>query len=319
MSGSRAHHFLPISYLNGFIDPEILRRQKRRVVWVYERGRGVRKSTPENEAHQRDFYLHESGSIEGALAEMESVVAPILADLREHPRPPTAAESGELAHYIALTFYRGPTGRQHIDQMASSVMKEISMEMAKDEANFKKTCEETAREHDLNIRADELREWVLKGEFDVQQKSPGYNLKLMLELSTELGHILEAFNIQVLVAPENQPYLACDNPVVSLQPSASARALVGMGFGLPGVEVFFPIGALTCLRLCREFPGGIRRTSPHEVRQVNKILMVCARRFTYASEKSATLEEYFDRIGCRVRYGENAFAPPWVQREVENI
>src|SRR5216684_156667 len=81
ISGSRAHHFLPISYLNGFIDPEILRRQKRRVVWVYERGRGVRKSTPENEAHQRDFYLHESGSIEGALAEMESVVAPILADL----------------------------------------------------------------------------------------------------------------------------------------------------------------------------------------------------------------------------------------------
>jgi Protein of unknown function (DUF4238) len=177
MAGSRAHHFLPISYLNGFIDPEILRRQKRRVVWVYERGRGVRKSTPENEAHQRDFYLHESGSIEGALAEMESVVAPILADLREHPRPPTAAESGELAHYIALTFYRGPTGRQHIDQMASSVMKEISMEMAKDEANFKKTCEETAREHDLNIRADELREWVLKGEFDVQQKSPGCRVR----------------------------------------------------------------------------------------------------------------------------------------------
>jgi hypothetical protein len=50
----RKHHYIPRFYLDGFAS-----RQPKPRLWVYEKGRDARKSTPKLEGCQRDFYTFE--------------------------------------------------------------------------------------------------------------------------------------------------------------------------------------------------------------------------------------------------------------------
>jgi hypothetical protein len=50
----RKHHYIPRFYLAGFASPGPKPR-----LWVYEKGRDPRKSTPKLEGCQRDFYTFE--------------------------------------------------------------------------------------------------------------------------------------------------------------------------------------------------------------------------------------------------------------------
>lgn len=310
MPGPRAHHYVPVFYLKGFIDPWIFRRQKRIVLWVYERGREVRRSTPANEAHQKDFYVHEMGSIETGLGKIEGHVAPIFDDVLEKRRFLTNQEKSEMAHFISLMFMRGPSGRGFVDELGARLMKHETLKLAKDEVEFRKLYEEASRDEGIPVSADTLREWVLKGEFEVVQKSPGYNLRMALECSTDIGNVMEELDWQLLYTATDDLFITSDSPVVSLESDGRGKAIIGAGFGRPGVEVFSPMSSTICVRMKRGIREGIHEIPGGWVRNINKVFMSCSRRFVYAGMPSATLKRLFDRVGCRVIYGVNALLPP---------
>ena len=126
----RAHHYIPRCYLKGFC----AETKKISRLWVYEKGKEPRKSTPLNEAHIRDYYaFEENGDVlfdfEKFLGEVEDSAAPILRklefsvfqieDLRHEERR-------ILSHFISMMFTRVPTCREFLKEMAARVMEKVA-------------------------------------------------------------------------------------------------------------------------------------------------------------------------------------------------
>ena len=60
------------------------------------------------------------------------------------------------------------------------------------------------------------------------------------QLANDYGH-------EVLYAPKGAFFLTSDSPVFTLQPEANRQAVIGMGFGWPRVQVYFPLNKRACL------------------------------------------------------------------------
>ena len=132
----------------------------------------------------------------------------------------------------------------------------------------------------------------------------------MFEGVPVISGILRKKAWEVLISEGDNRFCTSDFPIVTIlpdKPGQAGGATIGAGFGMPGVEVFFPITKRTCLMLrdrarCRE-----RLVLGKMVREINKFLMVGARRSIYACEKNTAMEKLFNRIGCKSVPGENAF------------
>jgi hypothetical protein len=311
MTVSRAHHYVPVFYLKGFTSPK-----DREYLWVYEQGKSVRKSKPVNEAHERDFYTYEDEDgtrrdLEQPLSGIESTMAPLFRiiddnNFRFHPE-----EFAALTMFISLMWVRGPFGRDLVSQLSAQVLKSVVMEEAADPEKFKKTYDDFLQKSSTTteISAEEIRGSLLKDDWEVQH-SPGYTLHKMFAGVPVINRILQKKDWQLLIAEGNDYFCTSDFPVVNIlpdRPGHAGQASIGTGFGRPGVEIFFPLTRRTCLLLkdrtrrnSKMVPGGM-------VREINKFLMVGARRFIYACEKNNAMEKLFNKIGCKSVPGENAF------------
>jgi hypothetical protein len=80
----------------------------------------------------------------------------------------------------------------------------------------------------------------------------------MVDSGLGIAKQLREFGYQALYTPAGHFFLTSDSPVFTIRPDASGEATVGMGFGWPGVEAFFPVNKRTVLRMRREIkPMGI--------------------------------------------------------------
>src|SRR5260370_23556219 len=116
MKSPRQQHYIPRFYLSGFVDPSIFARDRKEVIWVYERGKDVRRSSPEKEARQRDSYTFEQSGfrnveIEERFGKLEAAVAPIISNLATSPRHVTESEKQILALFLGTMPIRTPAGR----------------------------------------------------------------------------------------------------------------------------------------------------------------------------------------------------------------
>jgi len=170
MSEPRQHHYIPRFYLGGFVDPGILARQSKEIIWVYERGKAVRRSSPQNEARQRDFYSFiQNGSanaaIEAWLGSLENRVAPIISSLTDHARDITKQEREMLALFIGTMQMRTPAGRYLSETRIEPVATRLMKEAAADPNQFRAFIEENYLLPDDNagFDLDEIRRDILAG------------------------------------------------------------------------------------------------------------------------------------------------------------
>src|SRR5690349_313567 len=106
---AKDQHYIPKLYLKGFTD-------KNGVLWVYEKFKPIRASTPRDEAHRPDYYTHsETGerdeSVEGVLEKVESRVAPVLRKLANSQYVLTPENASHLIAFVSFMFARVPSWR----------------------------------------------------------------------------------------------------------------------------------------------------------------------------------------------------------------
>ena len=307
MKRARAHHYIPQFYLKGFTAPN-------GALWAYEKHKPIRKSTPKNEAHERDFYAYkdeqgELRDVEQRLADMESYVAPLFQLIEQGYHRFHQDDFHGLATFIALLWLRGPSGRDFVKGLLAQVMKSISMERAANKEEFTREYEKFASHAPTNVTAEEMRQFILSGEWDVEQQSYGYTLRKMFEGIPIVASILEHKQWEILIA-QNESFCTSDIPIVTILPDRhSNEATIGTGFAMPGVHVLFPLNKQKCLVLKDRAICDGRAIRDVKVREVNKIIMVGARRFIYACENNSAMQKVFSRIGCKSIPGETAFMP----------
>jgi hypothetical protein len=193
------------------------------------------------------------------------------------------------------------------------MMRQKQLRIAKDKEKFYKTCVDMEAFTGKPVGDYEnLRQFILKGEFEIVQASSAYNLGAMFNTAFMVLEELRYFGYEALYAPKGKLFMTSDSPVFTLQPDGSGQAAIGVGFGWPDVEVYFPLNKRTCLRLKRGIEPQGRFVSQRRVDQVNNLVMATANQFLYSSEGYRRITRLFDERGCRVRMGKEAFlrTPP---------
>lgn len=312
MTTPRAQHYIPQFYLKGFSDPLLSKRKP--ILWVYEKANPIRRSTARNEAHERDFYVFEKDGnlhyeVEQFLSELEGPTADLLGRIRDNSYSFSEDDKGILSLFIAFMFSRVPAGRELINKLATQIMRKVSIERAKDPEAFEREFLETAKDTDTEITPEQVRQYILSGEYNLEQKSASFTISQIPRMAMELAPILESKD-WIILRSNQELFVTSDNPVISLQPDGPQHAVMGMGFGLPGVEIFFPLTAHACLKMVARSRISTDYVKPAGVRQINRLVMTCAKRFLYAAERSTKIDALFQKVGGSISYGENAFVLP---------
>lgn len=305
-------HYIPKFYLKGFTD-------KQRNLWVCEKFKPIRASKPKHEAHRPDYYTHaEEGqrdeTAENILKEVESRVAPIVRKLANPQDVPTPENASHLIMFVAFMFARVPSWREHLDKMAAEIATDTQLRIARDKEKFHKSCEDFERStgKSLGMDYEKMRQYILNGEFEIVQASVAFNLGAMFNSAFTILGELGNYGYQRLYAPEGVFFLTSDSPVYTIQPDGKGQATIGMGFGWPGVEVYFPLNKRTCLRMKKGIQLGGRLVDKRRVEQINDLTMATAARYLYSSEGYKRIARLFDERGCKVRPGKESFllTPP---------
>jgi hypothetical protein len=311
MKKPRHHHYVPRFYLGGFADPDILARDKKEVIWVYEKGKDVRRSSPENEAKQRDYYAFvENGfrnvEMEAWFGDLESVVAPIISNLAQNPRHITDSEKQTLAVFIGTMQMRTPAGRYLSDTRTEPLASKLMKEAASDPAKFRAFAEENYLLPKSNEEFDleEIRQGILSGRGDEIATREDMKLLSIIEIGKMVAEVLLNMSWQTICSGERESFLISDDPVIAhVIDQRSNKLHLRMGVATPGANVWFPLCRTICLRIVNGEESGYGQWVAAGIRYVNKMMMMCAERWVYASERSEKIKSLFDRKGgkCSAR------------------
>jgi hypothetical protein len=301
-------HYVSKLYLKGFTDPQ-------KNLWVYERFQPPKCSKPKNEANRPDYYTHsDSGqrdaSVEKLLAKIESQVAPILKRLANPQYALTPENAEYVLIFVAFMFARVPAWREHLDRIATSVARNIHVKAASDKSKFHQICADYELKSGKSLGDyEEWRKHILEGRYTLSQNSAGFNLGGMMKSANFLMDELANFDYQVLYAPTGKTFWTSDSPVFTLQPINRQEATIGMGFGWPGIEVYFPLNKRACLKLKKGQISGGFPVSNRYVDEINKVTMATATRNLFACEGLRRTARLFDQYGCQMPPGQGSYMP----------
>jgi len=253
------------------------------------------------------------------LARIESIAAPIIRKLVTPHYVLTPAEASELKFFIAFTFVRTPVWREHLNRLAVKTRRDHDIKVARNKEQFyeavkKVDVAKTVTEADC----EELRQGLLRGDYELEQKSEGFNLGAMFTSGVQVAELLEEFQYQAHYAPPGMEFFASDNPVYTVGPDDEGEMVVGTGFGGPHVQVYFPLNKRACFYMRRGIQPKAVLTTPQFVERVNHLTMLTATKYLYASKDLRRIMRLFDQDGCKVKAGENSFMseprpPDWRQ------
>jgi hypothetical protein len=304
MKEPRLQHYIPRFYLSGFVDPEILTREGKEVLWVYEKQKPIRCSSPKNEARQRDFYTAtQNGSrnvdVEIWFGKLENQVAPIIARLAKDGRHVTEREREWLALFIGTMQGRTPAGRWQDENKIQPAVTQILKEAAADPSKFQSFIKETYHlPESEECTLEEIRQGILAGRSEDISARHDFRLLSIIEVGKKVAQVLLEMNWQTIYSEAPSFFLTSDDPVVSHTIDEQANRLhLRMGVGAPGVNIWFPLSRTVCLRINKSCESGCGRWVSAGIRWVNKLAIMCADRWVYASERSAKLKSLVDKRG----------------------
>jgi Protein of unknown function (DUF4238) len=304
---AKAQHYIPKFYLKGFTDEQ-------GKLWVCEKFKPIRDSKPKLEAHRPDYYTHaEQGerdeTAENILKQAESRAAPIVRKLANPQYKLTPENAGRVVIFIAFMFARVPSWREHLDNVAAQIARDGIVKTANDKEKFYRTWAELEKENGkpLGMEPEKLRQYILKGEYDLKQGSTGFNLGAMFTSAFSAVRKLATMGYQALYAPEGSVFLTSDSPVFTLQPDGKGQATIGVGFGWENVEVYFPLNKRACFMMKKGIQPQGQIIEAGRVDLINKVTMASTAQYLYSSQGFRKIARLFDEHGWRIRAGKNAF------------
>jgi hypothetical protein len=230
----------------------------------------------------------------------------------------TRERAAYLYVFVAFMFVRVPSWREYLDRTFVETVRQNQLARARDKERFHQSCKDMERDtgKSLGMDTEELRQFSLSGEYEIEQTSHAYSLGTMFTSGLAVMDELQKFGFEVLYAPKGQFFVTSDSPVFTIKPEGNGQATVGMGFGWPGVEVFFPLNKRACLRMRKGLQPKKIFISEEKLEMVNNLIMATATQFLYSNENYKRLARLFDERGCKVRAGRDAFMiePPNTHR-----
>ena len=289
MTKKRRHHYLPVFYLKGFVDPH-----NEPYIWLYEKGNpDVKKATARHIAVKKDYYSFatpegnkDSETFENVLARIEGGVAPVFGKIRNHKKL-DGQEKRLFSLFLAFIMVRVPNFRENIEKMLGEMAKKMNMILANNSRNFRAMIEKFERDtgKKIGMPVEEFRKFVAEGQYDIRA-TPQFGLGMAAEMAISLAPIFFEMNWTFLETTGDHKFVTSDNPVSYIDPAHDPKSFYGVGLLNKDIEVTFPISRdLMLLGMRKNFKGD-KIVTNEIVRDRNRRTVVSALRFIFASQYS---------------------------------
>lgn len=290
------HHFVPQFYLQGFVDPE-----NPPFMWVYRKdGDQIIKSSVKDTAVHSHYYsfdtksgARDSQSIEKFFSELEGNTATVFKKIL-NKEALNNDERSIFSAFLAFTFTRVPNYRENmVNKPTGQLMKKVHIMMASDkdrfEAHIRKFEADTGNKVDMPL--EELRQYILKGNYDVKVGNPGYSLSFLLRTAEDLIPIFHQMHWAFLETSDDMYFLTSDNPLYYMDSTHKPGSFYGVGLLNKSIEVTFPISKnLMFLGTWEGSEGYLPATE--KIRDIlNRRTITSAKDFVFAPENSIELSK----------------------------
>lgn len=266
---------MPRAYLAGFADPKTPIGFEP-YLFVYPRSTGPYAKAPKKIAVRNHYYSFDvegasDQGIEDALSKVESDAIPILRRLNEGTPPESLSDEqrGALSFLLAFMEVRVPRFRNMVETFTAEVMRDVGMLAASHPDYFKRTMIEAsvAKGVDPPTNIEEIREWVLKGEYELTT-DPIVSLRAFLEVAPPIAEMIFSFQWRVLRAPVGSGFFTSDSPITRVS-TMKQPAWMGVGWLTPWMEATVPISPDNCLLISLHGHEGCETISSAQTREIN--------------------------------------------------
>lgn len=283
MSIPRKHHYLPQFYLEGFkISPQ---KGKKPHIWQIEKGGNQKHYSPSikdtgciKDFHTLDHNDHEPDhkTIETQLSKIEGEQSELVHYITDNKNI-DSSRIGELAEFISFMRHRVPTFALHVETSHRKIVLD-SFKIMHQAGMFgtlpdelRKTFETNGIDNGLNIT---ISNWKI-----VQQM-------LQTGLSSENINILSQFNYQIYYTENLDTFVTCDNPVALYHPNYDDIKPYGVGLGIKGVEVTFPLSSNILIAAGFHLKPGVYLVNHDQLYEFNRRTIIMSENYVFSSQVS---------------------------------
>jgi len=292
-------HTVPQFYLNYFLE------NGSSLFWVYDKKViESRPQTPINTTVIGDYYLSSpdkdgkrDARMESFLAAIEGMAKPILDSWRANPSQLNDEGKSIIAMFLSFIHSRVPRAVEVIKEMNMTGLEHVMDEMkkfSKDPIKLKKHYEKfrTSEEgKNCNVSLEQFERMMSNPrEFG----EPGINEKYAMGESFNTAQLVYSCLINMtwsICAVQNKRFFVIgDAPMVVFAQTDKHKAIFGAGFGLPNVEIAFPLSPKLCLWMDKRKSARYRIVGADFVEEVNRRSIHMAERFVISPYKSNRIQ-----------------------------
>jgi len=305
MADPRKHHWVPQFYLRSFSDRNNPER-------IYGIGKDSGKIIPmniQNAAAQRDLYAYtpESGvkdtkSTEENIAKLETIISPVLK--RIHQREPIDEEIKiGIAMFVGLQMTRTPMMRDKASRMVGEMVKQHNQFIASHEDYFKKIFHDMKKETGLEteVTTEELREFSLKGEYDVTPDNE-YSMGISLQMLEKVTKIFYSMN-WVFFSPTSTEwrFLTCDNPFGLMNPDLLSKEVRPVGLLNEETTIHMPLSPTIYAMGTWNGESRYHDASKKMIRESNVFTIFRSKRFVFSHVADKSIGNFVNKIHDEIR------------------
>lgn len=272
IKGHRKQHFVPVSYLKAWCDPEALKGQNP-YVWIFDKeGANGRRKAPENIFHETDMYTIKmpDGSrdivIEHGLQQLESEFANIRNRKLNKGRPLDQSEHLLLCAFIAAAHARTRAMREHqraqwggLRQMMERMI--IWAETATEQQKADAISAMPLSHSEPGMDYEEVKSLC---------ESPLQNL--LVPIVQTLAPLLFRLDLTIFETDDRIGFITSDNPCLWFDSEAHKRPPLyrAPGLAYESIEITLPVSPRHCICLNRRGLHGYIKANALVVDELNK-------------------------------------------------
>jgi hypothetical protein len=298
----KRHHYLPVFYLKGFIDPD-----QSPFLWIYGKDKEeIIKTNVANIAVRGDYYTFrtsegtkDSDKIESFLSAIEGYCAPVIQKIRRRELL-NDEDRIHFAVFLAFMYVRVPSFRENIEEAMKGFIKSFSKFMASHKEGFEATVKSMERDtgKEIGMPTEELRKFMLEGEYDVKVV-PEVSL-MGIAMAQDFAKIFLHMQWFFFGATRDYKFVTSDNPLSIYDPTYVPSSFYGIGLLNKKIEIVFPVSSnIACLGIWKENPsypdlrGGLFHVGNNKiVKALVKRTVHSAYQYVFASQRSQVFHAF---------------------------
>jgi hypothetical protein len=240
--------------------------------------------------------------MESFFADIEGKAKTILDRLCQTPSAIENDEKETLAVFLSFSFCRVPRSVQTARELYELGLVRV-LEIVKEQGQYKKSCQKLYDEimKDMDGKSISLEKFK-----DLTQNPHKYvkfqvNEKHVLGESLQLAETffkcLMRMNWSVCTTVGNNFFITSDAPVNVFLPLGDRKVIFGGGFGMPQVEVMFPVAPKICILMTYKTLDAFKRQGAEFVNAMNKRTVYMAQQYIISPYKSNRINKLVEKAG----------------------